>query len=190
MDLFLKISVLQTTFCWLGDFENTDMFFEWKSCWEIAAMCSPVISLAGCRCTLLAGNSSISLEERARKWCMIRTWIRARQWFKFSFSELGCSLLEFNLRKIRQHLTNRTFYQYGGHIEFTRFKGYYGMPGGPEADRLLGMPKGHSLSIYALFSGEKRISLYISREKGDHCYIQTRHNDPFALYNLFSRGTL
>ena len=39
MDLFLKISVLQTTFCWPGDFENTDMFFEWKSCWEIAAMC-------------------------------------------------------------------------------------------------------------------------------------------------------
>ena len=38
MDLFLKISVLQTTFCWPGDFENTDMFFEWKSCWEIAAM--------------------------------------------------------------------------------------------------------------------------------------------------------
>ena len=30
---------------------------------------------------------------------------------------------------------NRHFYQYGGHIEFIRFKEYYGMP------------RGHSLSI-------------------------------------------
>ena len=42
------------------------------------------------------------------------------------------------------------------------------------------MPRGHSLSIYARFSGEKRTSLYISREEGDHYYIQTRHNDPFC----------
>ena len=42
-----------------------------------------------------------------------------------------------------------------------------------------GMPRGHSLSIYARFSGKKRTSLYISREKGDHYYIQTRHNDLF-----------
>ena len=48
------------------------------------------------------------------------------------------------------------------------------------------MPRGHSLSIYARFSGKKRTSLYISREKGDHYYIQTRHNDPFfSHYNLF-----
>ena len=30
------------------------------------------------------------------------------------------------------------------------------------------MPRGHSLSIYARFSGKKRTSLYISREKGYH----------------------
>ena len=32
---------------------------------------------------------------------------------------------------------------------------------------------------YAHFSGKKRTSLYISREKGVHYYIQTRHNDLF-----------
>ena len=47
------------------------------------------------------------------------------------------------------------------------------------------MPRGHSLSIYARFSGKKRTSMYISREKGDHYYIQTRHNDLFPHYNLF-----
>ena len=47
------------------------------------------------------------------------------------------------------------------------------------------MPRGHSLSIYARFSGKKRTSMYISREKGDHYYIQTRHNDLFSHYNLF-----
>ena len=68
---------------------------------------------------------------------------------------------------------NRPFYRYGGHIEFIRFKEYYGMP------------RRHSLSIYARFSGKKRASLYISWEKGDHCYIQIRHNDLFSNYNLF-----
>ena len=47
------------------------------------------------------------------------------------------------------------------------------------------MPRGHSLSIYAGFSGKKRTSLYISREKGDHYYIQTRHNDLYFPLHLF-----
>ena len=47
------------------------------------------------------------------------------------------------------------------------------------------MPRGHSLSIYARFSGKKRTSLYISREKDDHYYIQTRHSDLFFHCNLF-----
>ena len=47
------------------------------------------------------------------------------------------------------------------------------------------MPRGHSLSIYAPFSSKKSTSMYISREKGDHYYIQTRHNDRFSHYNLF-----
>ena len=46
------------------------------------------------------------------------------------------------------------------------------------------MPTGHSLSIYARFSGKKRTSLFISREKGDHYNIQTPHNDLFSDYNL------
>ena len=47
------------------------------------------------------------------------------------------------------------------------------------------MPREHSLGIYARFSGKKRTSLFISQEKGDHYYIQTRHNDIFSHYNLF-----
>ena len=47
------------------------------------------------------------------------------------------------------------------------------------------MPRGHLLSIYTQFSGRKRTSLYISRKKGDHYYIQTRQNDVFSHYNLF-----
>ena len=47
------------------------------------------------------------------------------------------------------------------------------------------MPRGHLLSIYTHFSGKKRTSLYISRKKGDHYYIQTRQNDLFSHYNLF-----
>ena len=49
------------------------------------------------------------------------------------------------------------------------------------------MPRGHSLSIYARFSAKKRALMYISREKGDHYYIQTRHNDLFFPLQSFSR---
>ena len=75
-----------------------------------------------------------------------------------------------------QAISNGPFYWYGGHIEFIRFKEYYGMP------------KGHLLSIYVCFLGKKGTSLYISREKGDHYYIQHgAHNDLFFPldYNLF-----
>ena len=65
---------------------------------------------------------------------------------------------------------NTLFHRYGGHVEF---KEYYGMP------------RGHSLSISARFLGKKRTLLYISGEKSDHYYIQTRHNDFFSHYNLF-----
>ena len=47
------------------------------------------------------------------------------------------------------------------------------------------MSRGHSLSINARFSSTNRTSLYISREKGDDYYIQTRHNDLVSYYNLF-----
>ena len=52
------------------------------------------------------------------------------------------------------------------------------------------MPRGHSLSIYAGFSGKKRTSLCISREKVDHYHIQ--HGTTiffFSHYNL-SLGNL
>ena len=72
---------------------------------------------------------------------------------------------------------NRPFYQYGSHIEFIGFKEYYGVP------------RGHSLSIYARFSGKKRTSMYMYRQKGDYHYIQTRHNDLFLPLQIFSRKT-
>ena len=51
IDLFLKISVLQANFCWLGDVEKE----------KFVLVNSSVSQVAGCRCTLLVGNSSISL---------------------------------------------------------------------------------------------------------------------------------
>ena len=67
----------------------------------------------------------------------------------------------------------RPFYQYGGHIEFIRFKEYYGIP------------RGHSLTIYAGFSGKKRTSMHISRKKGDRYCSQRRHNDLFFSLHFF-----
>ena len=81
------------------------------------------------------------------------------------------------IKQKEKKICNRPFYQYGGHIEFIRFKEYYGMP------------RGHSLSIYVRFSGKKRTSLGIFREKGDHSYIQTRHNDLFFPITIISSKT-
>ena len=51
------------------------------------------------------------------------------------------------------------------------------------------MPRGHSLRIYARSLSKKGTSEYISQEKDDHYYIQTRHNDLFSHYNIFLRKT-
>ena len=67
-------------------------------------------------------------------------------------------------------LCNRPLYRYRGHIELIRFEEYYGMP------------KGHSLSIYAHFSSKKRTSLYISREKGDHFYTNGTTFFPITIF--------
>ena len=72
-----------------------------------------------------------------------------------------------------EKILNRPFYPCGGHIEVIRFKEYYGMP------------RGNLPSIYARFSGKKRTSLYISPERGDHYYIQTRHNDLYFPVTIF-----
>ena len=49
------------------------------------------------------------------------------------------------------------------------------------------MPREHLLSVYGRFSGKKRTSLCISREKGDHYYITSKHGTTifFSHYNLF-----
>ena len=49
----------------------------------------------------------------------------------------------------------------------------------------MGCPGG--INIYSRFSSKTRTSMYISREKGDHDYIQTRHNDLFFVVQSFSR---
>ena len=72
---------------------------------------------------------------------------------------------------------NGPFYPYGGHIEFIRFKEYYGMP------------RWQLFCIYARFSGKMRTSLYTSREKGVHYYMQTRYNDLFFPLQSFSMKT-
>ena len=49
----------------------------------------------------------------------------------------------------------------------------------------MGCLGGHSLTIYAGFSGKNRTSMHISREKGDRYYIQRRHNDLFFSLHFF-----
>ena len=73
----------------------------------------------------------------------------------------------------KEKFLNRPFYRYGGHIELIGFNEYYGMP------------RAHSLSIYARFSGKKRTSMYISLEKA--IVITSKHGTTifFSHYNLF-----
>ena len=40
-------------------------------------------------------------------------------------------------------------------------------------------------TLYAHFLGKKKTSMYISRDKGDHHYIQTQHNDFFPITIFF-----
>ena len=46
---------------------------------------------------------------------------------------------------------------------------------------IMGCPGG----TRSVFTRPFRAKMYISREKGDHYYIQIRHNDLFSHYNLF-----
>ena len=47
------------------------------------------------------------------------------------------------------------------------------------------MPRGAwAGSVVLVYYYKYGLSLYISREKGDHYYILTRHNDLFSDYNL------
>ena len=52
---------------------------------------------------------------------------------------------------------------------------------------IMGCLGGALAQCYARFWGKKRTSLYISREKDDHYYIQSRRNDLFSHYNLSLR---
>ena len=52
----------------------------------------------------------------------------------------------------------------------------------------MGWP-GDTRSVFTRAFRGKRTSMYISREKGNHYYIQTRHNDLFFPLQSFSRKT-
>ena len=47
------------------------------------------------------------------------------------------------------------------------------------------MSRGAIVQYLCALSGEKRTLMYVSREKGDHYYIQTRHNDLFSPITMF-----
>ena len=123
---------------------------------------------------------ALSVYEVIRMACLSHSWFVYSQGVKRETSASRVGMTVILKRNWKQWLHVRKidfFYRYGGHIEFIRFKEYYGMP------------RGHSLSIYARFSGKKRTSMYISREKGDRYYIQRRHNDLFFSLQSFSRKT-
>ena len=88
------------------------------------------------------------------------------------------SLEELILKLRYTQISHNTVFQQTTEIDlFTDttaiFKEYYGMP------------RGHSLSIYARFSGKKRTSMYISLEKA--IVITSKHGTTifFSHYNLF-----
>ena len=88
------------------------------------------------------------------------------------------SLGELILKLRYTQISHNTVFQQTTEIDlFTDttaiFKEYYGMP------------RGHSLSIYARFSGKKRTSMYISLEKA--IVITSKHGTTifFSHYNLF-----
>ena len=47
------------------------------------------------------------------------------------------------------------------------------------------MPRGALAQYLHARFGQKRTSLFISQEKGDHYYIQTQHNDLFFPITIF-----
>ena len=53
----------------------------------------------------------------------------------------------------------------------------------------MGCPGGALAQYLRARFGQKRTSLFISQEKGDHYYIQTQHNDLFFPLQSFSRKT-
>ena len=65
------------------------------------------------------------------------------------------------------------FYQNGDHIEFIRFQG------------VLWDAQGALAYYLPALLGQKRTLIYISREKGDHYYIQTGATIFFSYYNFF-----
>ena len=115
---------------------------------------------------------ALNVYEVIRMACLSHSWFVYSQGVKRETSASRVGMTVISRRNWKQWLHVRKidfFYRYGGHIEFIRFKEYYGMP------------RGHLLSIYTHFSAKKRTSMYIS----DRYYIQRRHNDLFSHYNFF-----
>ena len=49
----------------------------------------------------------------------------------------------------------------------------------------MGCSRGTRSLFTRAFRAKRELQFIFSREKGDHYYIQTRHNDLFSHYNLF-----
>ena len=58
-----------------------------------------------------------------------------------------------------------------------------------ELRSIMGCPGGTRSVFTGTFQAKKRTSMYFSQEKGEHDYIQTRHNDLFFPLQSFSRKT-
>ena len=80
-------------------------------------------------------------------------------------------LIDFN------QVFNRPFYRYGGQIEFTRFKEYYGMP------------SGHSLSLIGLFGRKENFTVCISGKRRSLIHPNTAQRS-FLPITIFFLGEL
>ena len=119
---------------------------------------------------------ALSIYEVIRVACLPRSWFAYSQGVKrqTSASRVGMTVISRRNWKQRLHVCKiDLFTDTVAILNLNRFKEYYGMP------------RGHSLSIYARFLAKNRTSIYISQEKGDRYYIQRRHNDFFFLITIF-----
>ena len=115
---------------------------------------------------------ALNVYEVIRMACLSHSWFVYSQGVKRETSASRVGMTVISRRNWKQWLHVRKidfFYRYGGHIEFIRFKEYYGMP------------RGHLLSIYTRFSAKKRTSRYIS----DRYYTSKDGTTIFFLITIF-----
>ena len=121
---------------------------------------------------LLRERKSVPPYER---WLINLKWGPASLRTGTFFSSLTRSHVKEDRRERLNSLTNRPFYRYGGHIEFSRFKEYYGMPWG------------YSLRYSRAFFGQKEnFNVYFSAKRRSLLHPNTAQRSFFPLQS-FSR---